>query len=135
MEKKLNISFLLYMHIYRLYGRCLWSILLYPIILQGAWGITDDFTTIPHNLVLSSAALIMLEYIYFMPLRAIVKTVARGAVDDLIHYRPRPQGRGRCIRSSTTPRAIELTVVYIRHEIVVLLSNQCERVSALSILG
>ena len=44
-----------------------------------------------------------------------------------MHYLPRPQGLGQwCIGSSTAPSVIELTVASIRHEIVVLLPNQCK---------
>ena len=35
---------------------CIWSSLVYPITLPGHWGTTDDFTTIPFRLALSSAA-------------------------------------------------------------------------------
>ena len=31
-------------------------------------------------------------YNYFMPLRETIKTIARGAVNDPIHYRSRPSG-------------------------------------------
>ena len=34
----------------------IWSSLVYPITLPGHWGTTDDFTTIPFRLALSSAA-------------------------------------------------------------------------------
>ena len=53
-----------------------------------------------------------------------VKTIARGTMDDPMHYHPRPQGL------STAPRAIDLIVATIRHEIVVLLPTNV-RVSLL----
>ena len=36
------------------------SILFYPITLQGCWGTTDDFATIPFHLILFSVALVQL---------------------------------------------------------------------------
>ena len=68
----------------------------------------------------NSVSISTIVYYYFMYLRAADKTVAPGAEDDPIYYPPRPQGRGRSwIGSSTALRAIDLTVVSIRHEIVV----------------
>ena len=40
-------------------------------------------------------ARVIIIYKYHIPFWAAVKTVALGAVDDLRHYRPRRQGRGR----------------------------------------
>ena len=55
-----------------------------------------------------------------------VRTIARGTMDDPLHYHPRPQG------SSTAPRAIDLIVATIRHEIVVLLPTNVRVKEALT---
>ena len=44
---------------YRLFER-VYSILFYPITLEGRWGTTDEFATIPFHLDLFSAALVEL---------------------------------------------------------------------------
>ena len=52
-----------------------------------------------------------IECKYSLPLPLTVKTISRGAVDDRMHYWPRPSGLGRWSTwSSTEPRAIELTL-------------------------
>ena len=61
----------------------------------------------------------------FHTFAATVKSIARGAVDDPTHYHTRPQPKA-IDGANTAPRAIELTVVFIRHKIVVLLPNQCK---------
>ena len=62
-----------------------------------------------------------------MPLRATVKSIAKGVVDNPMQYSPRPRGlRPLWIGSSTALRKTELTVASIRHDIVVLLPNQCK---------
>ena len=69
----------------------------------------------------------MILYNYFMPVQATVKTITQGAVNDLIHYYWRPQGRGlQWIGSFTALRVIEMIFTYTRHEIDVLLPNQCK---------
>ena len=59
----------------------------------------------------NSVSISTIVYDYFIYLRATGKTIASGAEDDSIYY--------QWIRSSTAPRAIELTVASIRHGIVV----------------